>query len=60
MGYIMLKKGAKPKNEPQVSIGLVLPEDKQKKIIIKCSYTEEEYVIKAVGNELSVNGLFMS
>ena len=60
MGYIMLKKGAKPKNEPQVSIGLVLPEDKQTKIIIKCSFTEEEYVIKAVGNGLSVNGMVMS
>ena len=52
----MLIKGVIPNKEPTISIGLVLPIDKQKSISIYSKIDDEKYEIKVVGSILSVNG----
>ena len=52
----MLVKGVIPNKEPTISIGLVLPIDKQKSISIYSNIDDEKYEIKAVESNLSVNG----
>jgi len=52
----MLLKGDIPTQEPVVSIGLVLPIDKQHSVMIKCSDKNEKYDIKTIEDHLSVNG----
>ena len=52
----MLVKGVIPNKEPTISIGLVLPIDKQKSISIYSNIDDEKYEIKAVESSLSVNG----
>ena len=52
----MLVKGVIPNKEPTISIGLVLPIDKQKSISIYSNIDDEKYEIKAVDSNLSVNG----
>ena len=52
----MLKKGIIPKKEPIISIGLVLPIDKQHSIKIKCNSKSEQYCIEIMEDHLHVNG----
>ena len=52
----MLIKGNIPKKEPIVSIGLVLPIDKQHSIRIKCNSKSEQYCIEIMDDHLHVNG----
>ena len=51
----MLIKGSTPTKEPLVSIGLILPVDKQKYVKITTS-DNMDYEIKALDNQLLVNG----
>ena len=51
----MLIKGSTPTKEPLVSIGLILPVDKQKYVKITTS-DNMDYEIKALDNQLIVNG----
>ena len=51
----MLIKGSIPTKEPLVSIGLILPVDKQKYVKIT-SEDNLDYEIKALENHLLVNG----
>ena len=51
----MLIKGSIPTKEPLVSIGLILPIDKQKYVKIT-SKNNPDYEIKALENQLLVNG----
>ena len=52
----MLVRGVIPNKEPKISIGLVLPIDKQKSISIYSTIDDEKYEIKVVESNLSVNG----
>ncbi|HJL79177.1 MAG TPA: SpoIID/LytB domain-containing protein [Candidatus Marinimicrobia bacterium] len=52
----MLVKGKIPKNEPIVSIGLVLPEDCQKSVEITHSETNQNFFIELKNGELVSNG----
>mgnify|MGYP001285931662 CR=1 FL=1 len=52
----MLVKGIMPDTEPTISVGLVLPIDKQKSIYISSNIDEKEYKIKIVKGSLMVNG----
>ena len=52
----MLIKGNTPQNEPLISIGLVLPEDKQKSILITNSQTKKKLIIKVYKGGISING----
>ena len=51
----MLIKGNTPQNEPLISVGLVLPEDKQKSILITSSQTKN-LLIKVYKSGISING----
>ena len=51
----MLIKGSIPTKEPLVSIGLILPVDKQKSVKIK-TVNNLDYEIKSLENQLLVNG----
>ena len=51
----MLIKGSIPTKEPLVSIGLILPVDKQKYVKIK-TVNNLDYEIKALENHILVNG----
>ena len=51
----MLIKGSTPTKEPLVSIGLILPIDKQEYVKIT-SKNNPDYEIKALENQLLVNG----
>ncbi|MFL2983067.1 MAG: SpoIID/LytB domain-containing protein [Candidatus Neomarinimicrobiota bacterium] len=52
----MLKKGIIPTSEPIVSIGLVLPIDKQPTIKIQCTKKNQNYSIGICKDYLTVNG----
>ncbi len=52
----MLLKGDTPIKEPIVSIGLVLPVNKQRSVTITCSDKNEEYYVETIDDHLSVNG----
>ena len=52
----MLLKGQIPTTEPIVSIGLVLPMDKQISVLVKCNHQNKEYNVEVLDNYLSVNG----
>ncbi len=51
----MLLKGKKPTKEPMVSIGLVLPIDRQKKITLINNLNKKTYKINISKNELFIN-----
>ena len=51
----MLIKGSIPTKEPLVSIGLILPVDKQKSVKIK-TVNNLDYEIKSLENYILVNG----
>ena len=52
----MLVKGKKPKSEPLISVGLILPIDKQNSITIFNDIEQKTYIIKAENDHLLVNG----
>ena len=51
----MLIKGNIPQGEPLISVGLVLPEDKQKSILITNSRTKKTFIIKVTKDGISIN-----
>ena len=52
----MLVKGKKPKSEPLISVGLILPIDKQNSITISNDIEQKTYIIEAENDHLLVNG----
>ncbi|MAJ18528.1 MAG: hypothetical protein CMA06_01650 [Euryarchaeota archaeon] len=52
----MLVKGIIPDTEPTISVGLVLPIDKQKSVYISSNFDDKKYKIKIMKGRLLVNG----
>lgn len=52
----MLVKGIIPDTEPTISVGLVLPIDKQKSVYISSNIDDKKYKIKIMESRLLVNG----
>ena len=52
----MLVKGKKPNSEPLISVGLILPIDKQNSIIIHNDLDQKKYIIESKNDHLLVNG----
>ena len=52
----MLVRGEKPKREPLISVGLILPMDKQNSITIYNDLDQKRYFIESENDYLLVNG----
>ena len=52
----MLVRGEKPKREPLISVGLILPMDKQNSITIYNDLDQKRYFIESENDHLLVNG----
>ena len=53
----MLVKGKKPKSEPLISVGLILPIDKQNSITISNDIEKKTYIIEAENDHLLVSNI---